>query len=534
MKKYAILIIALLLGAFLRLYQIGSIPNALTWDEAALGYNAFSIIKTGKDEFGKVLPIVFKSFGDYKPGLYVYLAIPSVAILGLTEFAVRLPGCLFGILAIFGVYLLVKELFRETKNNHLLGSFAALSLALMPLHIHFSRGAWETNVYATILLFSIYFLLRFIRSGKGLTWAIILALLTLITYQAAKVMTPLAIIFIIIVYWKDFFTNLGKYLKKPLNIIVVVASAVVILSIFISASFGDAGNRLKRLSIFSYEPTITTSVFHNKPQLMARLIASRYLTHLSPKLLFYEGVTLYERGHFPGLGVLQPLDFVALFLGFVFLAKFAPKRITVFVIGLLLLSPIPGSLTLSEYSTVRAFFITIPLAIITGAGLFLTYTKIKPLFFLITLFTLVTSIYMVDLLFVHANYTYAKEFQFGYKEAVQFINKNPNSKVVMTDVYGQPYIYYLFYTRFDPATYQKQDNFISGGLDVGRVTKVGSVEFRQFGEGDLLTQPNTIFIGTVGNIKNEFDFKNPVVDTYETISYPDGLAAFRIVKTKAQ
>ena len=102
----------------------------------------------------------------------------------------------------------------------------------------------------------------------------------------------------------------------------------------------------------------------------------------------------------------------------------------------------------------------------------------------------------------------------------------------MTDVYGQPYIYYLFYTRFDPATYQKQNEFISGGLDVGRVSKVGKVEFHQFGLGDILTQPGTVFIGTVGNIQNEFDYTNPVVETFETISYPDGLAAFRIVKTK--
>ena len=131
-KKYWLLIFALLLGAFLRLYQLGSLPNALTWDEAALGYNAYSIIKTGRDEFGKLLPIVFKSFGDYKPGLYVYLVIPSVAIFGLNEFAVRLPGALFGVLAIFGIYLLILELFAEEKRARLLASFSTLALAITP------------------------------------------------------------------------------------------------------------------------------------------------------------------------------------------------------------------------------------------------------------------------------------------------------------------------------------------------------------------------------------------------------------------
>ena len=94
MKKYFILVAALLLGFYLRIHNVANMPNGLTWDEAALGYNAFSILKTGRDEFGKFLPIIFKSFGDYKPGLYVYLAVPSVAIFGLTEFATRLPSVL--------------------------------------------------------------------------------------------------------------------------------------------------------------------------------------------------------------------------------------------------------------------------------------------------------------------------------------------------------------------------------------------------------------------------------------------------------
>ena len=78
MKKYWLLILALIIGSFLRLYQLGLIPNALTWDEAAVGYNAYSILKTGRDEYGELLPIIFKSFGDFKPGLYVYLVIPFI------------------------------------------------------------------------------------------------------------------------------------------------------------------------------------------------------------------------------------------------------------------------------------------------------------------------------------------------------------------------------------------------------------------------------------------------------------------------
>ena len=81
-KRYWLLIIVLIVAATLRFWNLGTNPPGLTPDEAALGYNAYSILKTGRDEFGKSFPIIFKSFGDYKPGLYVYLDVPFVAALG--------------------------------------------------------------------------------------------------------------------------------------------------------------------------------------------------------------------------------------------------------------------------------------------------------------------------------------------------------------------------------------------------------------------------------------------------------------------
>ena len=92
MKSKWLLITILVIAGFLRLWRVGSNPPGLTPDEAALGYNAYSILKTGRDEFGTKLPIIFKSFGDYKPGLYVYLDTPFVAAMGLNEFSTRLPS----------------------------------------------------------------------------------------------------------------------------------------------------------------------------------------------------------------------------------------------------------------------------------------------------------------------------------------------------------------------------------------------------------------------------------------------------------
>src|SRR4030043_983600 len=109
MKKI-IIIAVLLLSALLRFYRLDSYP-ALNADEAAIGYSAYSLIETGKDEHGNSWPIHFQSFNDYKPGLYFYLVLPFVRVLGLNEWAVRIPNAALSVLTVLVVYLLVNELF---------------------------------------------------------------------------------------------------------------------------------------------------------------------------------------------------------------------------------------------------------------------------------------------------------------------------------------------------------------------------------------------------------------------------------------
>src|SRR2546423_2218531 len=97
-KLVTLLLFAIvILSAVLRLYQLGAVPISPDWDEAALGYNAYSIMQTGRDEFGTLLPVVLRSFDDYKPALYTYLIIPFIPFFDLTVLAVRLPSALFGI-----------------------------------------------------------------------------------------------------------------------------------------------------------------------------------------------------------------------------------------------------------------------------------------------------------------------------------------------------------------------------------------------------------------------------------------------------
>jgi len=542
MKRILLLAAIFLLALALRTVNLGNHPPGLTWDEAGLGYNAYSILKTGRDEHGIFMPLIFKSFGDYKPGIYVYLTVPSIAVFGLTEFAVRFPSALFGALAVIGIYLFTNQLFPKKslviRNSSLdIGVIAAAMLAIMPWHLHFSRGGWEVNVFATLLLFAAYFLLLSLTNKKvSPLISIFLFALTIFTYQAAKLLSPLVFLTVIVTNFK----SAKEKFSAPLYLLIVVVVGVY----FFQTATGSAGNRVARLSIFGYRPTpsaelirtdndnlFSVGLFHSQIDLTLRAIASRYLYHFSPELLFFENST--PREALPKMGLLYLFDALWLVFGVVFLIREKNWRANVILLGLLLFAPLGASLTLSEFSVVRAFFLTIPLAIIAALGFYYLFSRHR-LFFLLLLALYLHNVYLgLDLYFRHAKQFLAPSFNYGYKQAIERIKTYPAEKVIMTDVYGQPYIYYLFYTRYDPAKYQANNNFIDGGVDVGFVPSVDNVEFRQFGTGDINTSKDTLFIGTNGNIPDLFDNHQDNIEFFDQINLPDGLSpVFRVVKTK--
>ena len=168
-KKLELLLLLLILalGLLLRLWEVGNVPPSPDWDEAALGYNAYSILLTGRDEYGQFMPLVLRSFDDYKPALYSYLIIPFIKIFDLNIISVRLPAIIFGVLAVFATYLLVKEILsiedKQGKSNKYKETLALLSaafLSISPWHLQFSRIAFESSVAASFNIFSAFFFLK--------------------------------------------------------------------------------------------------------------------------------------------------------------------------------------------------------------------------------------------------------------------------------------------------------------------------------------------------------------------------------------
>src|SRR3989344_7734823 len=177
-KIYLLLGLIVFLGFFLRFYQLGTNPPSLTWDEAAWGYNAYSLGIDARDEFGRFLPLDYlESFGDFKPPVYAYLDIVPVKIFGLNEFAVRFPSALFGTLTVLLTYFLVKRIFRENHKSSIINHkseaialLSALFLAISPWHIMLSRAAFEANIATFFIVLGIWL---FLLSMQGKRWILL-------------------------------------------------------------------------------------------------------------------------------------------------------------------------------------------------------------------------------------------------------------------------------------------------------------------------------------------------------------------------
>jgi len=543
LNKKNILFVILLLAAMLRLWKLGSIPPHLTPDEASLGYNAYSILKTGKDEYGNIMPIIFKSFGDFKPGLYVYLTVPAVAVLGLTEFAVRLPSAVFGILAVFLIYNIAWQFFKDKK----LALASSFLLAINPWHIHFSRGAWEINVSLTLTLLGIYFFIKAIEKQKYLLYSAFFFAITLITYQGAKLSTAIVLVILGVLYFKDVI----KFEKKTL-VTSFIIGLFVVLPILLGFFQGKTG-RLAVFSVFSYSrPTdyiqqfldqggekigsLSYYLFHSEGVNFTRGILGRWFNHYSDRFLFFEGDWQNPRHSAPYTGMFILADMGLVILGFIALARSLSKE-SLFVFLWVLLAPLPAVLSRDQVHAVRSYNMLIPLVFMTSLGLVFLLNKIKKhkkiiLGGLIAVY-LANYVYFLDAYFVHLSKHESMYWEYGYKQIVEAITPiQANYEIIkVQQSYAQPYIYFLFYQKYDPVKYQAQAKLKESEVgDVGQVEKLDNISFEAIDWSVNRGDKGVLLIGDTIRIPVE-DSSNPEqFKIINEINYLNGNPAFRIIE----
>jgi len=215
-NKKLILIFILFLAAFLRLYRLSEIPPGFHVDEVRFGYNAYSLMKIGKDENGNFLPLYVDSFGDQCPAGYFYLTIPAIKFFGLNEFATRFPSAFFGILAVLLTYFLVKEIFKNSSTANRLALISAMLLTISPWHIVISRATSEASVALSLILGGGCLFLRALKkqSWSDLLFSFLLFFISYFFYHTPRVFVPLLVFGIIVFSWQKLKNQKTKLLAS--------------------------------------------------------------------------------------------------------------------------------------------------------------------------------------------------------------------------------------------------------------------------------------------------------------------------------
>lgn len=544
-----ILLLVFLLGFFLRFFMLGQNPPSLNWDEVSTGYNAYSILKTGKDEYGNFLPLSIRSFDDYKPALYTYLAIPAISVIGLTEFAIRFPSAILGSISILIIYFLTKEILIGKKyTDTVVEQFsltASFLFAISPWSLQFSRAAYEGNIGLFFLLTGVLFLFKFLKKPRFLFAAVTFFLFSLYSYHSFRLIVPLFLVGFCILYFKNL-------LKHKLVLLVSLATLILFsLPIYSSFIFSDSGtaSRLSMVTIFGDTPELQKSivrleydkeignplgyVFENRRFVYALAAITGYLKHYDPDFLFLHGDGGVQH-HAVDFGMLYLFSLPLIIFGFYFLGRNFTKKIGVLFL-LLILAPIASAVSSGAPHPVRAIVMA-PIFDMAAAVGFVTlfhyllamkrkYVVLGVMITLIGLF-LLNVLYYFNQYYVHTPREYGYFWQAGNKEAVEYayLNRDKFENIIITYKYDQPYAFYLYYNKIDPAWYQSIWNFTGDGMMPRFERQIDNIQFRNINYSEDSKLRNTLLIGTPDEIP-----KN--TNLVKEIEFPDGSTAYRISKT---
>lgn len=494
-----LLIVIVSIAFILRVFHLESFPPSLNWDEVSLGYNAYSILTTGKDEWGNRLPVIFKAYGDYKLPGYVYIITPFIGIFGLNEFGVRFPSAVAGTITVLFTYLFVKRLLnssdQEYGENHSktiypaekFALLSALLVAVEPWSLFLSRPAFEANLALCFFTVGIYYFLKSFESRVYILLSTFLFGLTIWTYNSYRVFTPLFILYLLIIFNKRI-KEVFKY-KRTLCFSLIL-TILLFLPMFYQLFAGKGQERYKKVNIVddgaigqivdlrnrNNMPPLVEKLIFNRPTYFVFNFTKNIFSHFSYNYLFSKGGLNYQFS-VPDSGLIYKINAIFFLAGILYLLRIR-NRVSLLLLGWLFIGTVPSALTREAPHVLRSITILpIPMVIIS-IGFVKTCSWIKLYFakknykyidlFIkayLSIYLIFLGIFLTEYLYRYYtdyNEGYSWSWQYGYKNVATYIKDNYHKydKIIITKKYGEPHEFILFYTKWDPQKYQNDQRLI--------------------------------------------------------------------------
>lgn len=464
-KTNILFLLIIILAVFFRVYNVSLVPPSLNWDEVSNGYNAYSILKTGKDEWGIKFPLIFRAYGDFKLPLYIYLTAISEFFFGLNEFSVRLISILSGVGLVILAYLITLKISKDRATS-LVASFLT---ALSPWGLFVSRIAVEANLGAFLFALGGYFVFRWVSDYKknDLFFTFLFWGLSLYSYNSCRVLVPVSLILIFVFALKN------KKIKQlfTLGIIMILFLIPLMFQLidksgsarFNLVSLIDQGtiNDINEARASSKLPLLFSRIIFSKPSYFLYFSFKNYVANLSPIYLFLRGGSHYQFS--------QPLHellflVTAPFLIIGMIKSFLKGKLGKCLLVWFFISIIPSAVTRDAPHVLRTLLILPVPMIFSAIGFSVAFDFFKnrsslrgyPLMIVFVL-AILFSFYRWwgDYMSTYKNY-YSWAWQYGYKPVVNFIKENYSKydQFIITKRYGEPHEFVLFYLGWDPKKYQ--------------------------------------------------------------------------------
>lgn len=445
-----------LLFLLTRLYKIAEIPLSIYWDEASIGYNAYSISSDLKDEWGKFLPLHFRAFGEFKLPVYIYTTAIFTKIFGLNEFSVRIPAVLFS----FGVIVLIYLLSERLLKDRMISLLSVFFITISPWFFIFSRTGYEATAGLMFYLLATYFFILGDKRGWYILASVISFILSAYSYNSFRVIAPLTLLISILLYHEPIFRSKRSIIFFAISLVFLLLSLIPVYRLY---KFDAGGSRLQAVGEFHRVNLI-----------------KNYLTHFSPDFLLSGDKN--PRSQQPGFGQIYMPDLLLIIAGFLYLIR-RRSGLSLFLPLLVLIGPIPAALTKESPHALRSISMVPFLCIFAALGFkyltdFFPKQNIVRGGILILFLGLFTN-YFINFLTVYPIQS-AQDWQVAYKRL--FLNyKDEFSKyshVVITDKYAQPYIFTLFYLKYSPLNFREsvvRNNVDQWGFST--VKRFGKFEF---------------------------------------------------------
>lgn len=492
-----------LFAATHRLWMLGSIPVSLYWDEAAMYVDVKSVLATGMDMHGRPwTQLIFPSYGDYKLPVYIWAAIGTSKLFGLSEFSLRLPSAIAGIITIIvagGLSRVLLELSAPHKYTNQTLQKIQLSVmmivTLSPWSILFSRTAFEGHLGQSLLgvsvLLAAWGLLR--KNSWAFFLSPVIGALATYSYYSVRfvwivVFAGVCLLYIINKYVDQptlvkYFHNIKGLILRSL--IAVVMFFICMLPMLNSPLAKDADTfRLGTDSVLNNDElalqsnvyreiagnTTIDRVFYNKWWLLARELLKNYSDNTSPTYMFVSGDPNLRHGT-TQFGLFYLIFLPVFMIGAAVLLKRHP-----FLGGFLFIwwiaALLPASVPENTPHALRSLNALIPLSIVIGFGTYWIWEKVSNCVlrtFLLCLVILSFTHFWIFYLKIYPKLS-AQHWQAGYKPLALQISKETSQQ---HQVYIEPfddrfYLWIMAYGPYDGSEFKswKTDNykFASAGV----------------------------------------------------------------------